>query len=181
MNRGVPPTDLKARTGEFTPPGITAHASANSRADAAVRASASTPGGVASALHMVTSVPARAHAPTTGCSCLARLGQHENRMVGLERQSPEVALDHLAGLLAIGGQDGLPVLFGNLLGQVVGGARLGADRDVRVGPDILDPLRFTAGGHQELGVADVDRDHGDLLRLLAAPLRHGECFAVGYA
>src|SRR5215211_3774660 len=23
MNRGVPPTDLKARTGEFTPPGVT--------------------------------------------------------------------------------------------------------------------------------------------------------------
>ncbi len=30
---GVPPTELKARTGEFTPPGITAQASANSWAD----------------------------------------------------------------------------------------------------------------------------------------------------
>src|ERR1700737_1250432 len=97
MNRGVPPTDLKARTGEFTPPGITAHASANSRADAAVRASASTPGGVGSALHMVTSVPARTQASTTGCSCLARLGQRENRMVGLERHSSEVAGAPLAG------------------------------------------------------------------------------------
>ena len=33
MKRGVPPTELKARTGEFTPPGITAHASVNSLAD----------------------------------------------------------------------------------------------------------------------------------------------------
>src|ERR1700686_835045 len=73
MNRGVPPTDLKARTGEFTPPGITAHASANSRADAAVRASVSTPGCVGSALHMVTSVPARAHASTTGCCRISHL------------------------------------------------------------------------------------------------------------
>src|ERR1700676_2385963 len=103
MNRGVPPTDVKARTGEFTPPGITAHASANSRADAAVRASASTPGCVDSALHMVTSVPARARASTTGCSGLLRPRQRENRMVGLERQSPEVAVDHLAGFLAISG------------------------------------------------------------------------------
>src|SRR5664279_2122793 len=32
MNRGVPPTDRKARTGEFTPPGVTARARANSAA-----------------------------------------------------------------------------------------------------------------------------------------------------
>src|ERR1700693_2493765 len=73
MNRGVPPTDLKAVTVEFTLPGITAHASANSRADAAVRASVSTPGCVGSALHMVTSVPARAHASTTGCCRISHL------------------------------------------------------------------------------------------------------------
>src|SRR5512134_1072447 len=30
MNSGVPPTDRKARTGEFTPPGIRVFASANS-------------------------------------------------------------------------------------------------------------------------------------------------------
>src|SRR5882724_4803719 len=29
MNRGVPPTDWKARTGEFTPPGVTALARSN--------------------------------------------------------------------------------------------------------------------------------------------------------
>ena len=33
MNRGVPPTEVKARTGEFTPPGMTAQASANSFAE----------------------------------------------------------------------------------------------------------------------------------------------------
>jgi hypothetical protein len=33
MNRGVPPTAVKARTGEFTPPGITAHASSKSLAE----------------------------------------------------------------------------------------------------------------------------------------------------
>jgi hypothetical protein len=36
MNRGVPPTALKARTGEFTPPGVTAWARANRAADSAV-------------------------------------------------------------------------------------------------------------------------------------------------
>ena len=36
MNRGVPPTALNARTGEFTPPGVTRWARANHSADAAV-------------------------------------------------------------------------------------------------------------------------------------------------
>src|ERR1700724_4499715 len=103
MNRGVPPTDLKARPGEFSPPGITAHAWANSRADAAVRASVSTPGCVGSALHMVTSVPARAHASTTGCSGLLRPGQREHGMAGLERKPPEEAVLHLAGFLCLTG------------------------------------------------------------------------------
>ena len=31
MNRGVPPTPRKARTGEFTPPGMTSCARANKR------------------------------------------------------------------------------------------------------------------------------------------------------
>ena len=35
MKRGVPPTALKARTGEFTPPGVTAFARAKSASDAA--------------------------------------------------------------------------------------------------------------------------------------------------
>src|SRR6185437_2914901 len=33
MNRGVPPTEWKARTGEFTPPGVTRCARANSSAE----------------------------------------------------------------------------------------------------------------------------------------------------
>ena len=33
MKRGVPPTARKARTGEFTPPGVTAQARANSASD----------------------------------------------------------------------------------------------------------------------------------------------------
>ena len=33
MKRGVPPTAWKARTGEFTPPGVTAHARAKSASD----------------------------------------------------------------------------------------------------------------------------------------------------
>ena len=33
MKRGVPPTALKARTGEFTPPGIRRSARANSSSD----------------------------------------------------------------------------------------------------------------------------------------------------
>ena len=45
MKRGVPPTALNARTGELTPPGMTAQASSNSFADRSV-------------LHMAYSVPA---------------------------------------------------------------------------------------------------------------------------
>ncbi|PQM47025.1 hypothetical protein C1Y40_02807 [Mycobacterium talmoniae] len=48
MKRGVPPTAEKARTGEFTPPGMTAQASSNSRAEVAVAWSTC----------MATSVPA---------------------------------------------------------------------------------------------------------------------------
>jgi hypothetical protein len=33
MNRGVPPTARKARTGEFTPPGVTSRARSNQAAD----------------------------------------------------------------------------------------------------------------------------------------------------
>src|SRR5690349_10797803 len=36
MNRGVPPTPRKARTGEFTPPGVTCCARANSASDLAL-------------------------------------------------------------------------------------------------------------------------------------------------
>ena len=36
MNRGVPPTALNARTGEFTPPGVTASARSKRAADWAV-------------------------------------------------------------------------------------------------------------------------------------------------
>ena len=36
MKRGVPPTEVNARTGEFTPPGMTVDASANSFAEASV-------------------------------------------------------------------------------------------------------------------------------------------------
>src|SRR5690349_13252913 len=36
MKRGVPPTEVNARTGELTPPGMTADASAKRRADTSV-------------------------------------------------------------------------------------------------------------------------------------------------
>src|SRR4029079_934321 len=39
MKRGVPPTALNARTGEFTPPGVTARARSNRASDADVRRS----------------------------------------------------------------------------------------------------------------------------------------------
>jgi hypothetical protein len=56
MKRGVPPTALKARTGEFTPPGMTAQALSNSFAEMAVPDTS-------------TSVPAAGTGFTTGCSC----------------------------------------------------------------------------------------------------------------
>ena len=40
MNNGVPPTERKARTGEFTPPGITFFAARNSFSDCFVRSRA---------------------------------------------------------------------------------------------------------------------------------------------
>ena len=46
MNRGVPPTAENARTGEFTPPGIAAHALSNRRREFSVRAAVSGPDGI---------------------------------------------------------------------------------------------------------------------------------------
>src|SRR4051812_38824768 len=113
MNRGVPPTELKALTGEFTPPGMTVHASAKSFADTSVR-------------DMATSVPAGHKPSTTGCRsdrsphpqppsarllytnveklcqqpCARRasaLRRHdENGVIGLVGQLAEVALDGAA-------------------------------------------------------------------------------------
>src|ERR1700678_3639191 len=57
MKRGVPPTALNARTGEFTPPGMTAQASSNSFDETSVCT--------------CSSVPAAGSSPTTGCSCCA--------------------------------------------------------------------------------------------------------------
>src|SRR5690625_3517950 len=66
MNRGVPPTAANARTGEFTPPGVTAQACSNNRADAA----AAVP---VCPVCMATSVPAGQNVSTTGCSWCAGL------------------------------------------------------------------------------------------------------------
>src|ERR1700758_785409 len=123
MNRGVPPTDLNARTGELTPPGITPHASANSRADMAVRASPF-PRGICSALHMTNSVPARDQMSTTGCSGSAGLRQREHRVVGLVGQFPEVNLDGPPALLAVRGKNALAVLLRDLSGDIACAARL---------------------------------------------------------
>src|SRR5690242_2780937 len=134
MNRGVPPTEEKALTGEFTPPGMTAHASAKSFADRSVRG-------------MTTSVPARRNGSTTGCSRSSLRRDDKHRMIGLARQPFEVALDGAAGLLPVGGEDGLTILLGDLPRDVC----RRADGHVRVGAHILHPFGFTAGGDQVLG------------------------------
>src|SRR3954454_15061963 len=59
MNRGVPPTALKARTGEFTPPGVTARARSNSAAE---RAGPADDGAVTGSLS-----PSGPTGPTRGC------------------------------------------------------------------------------------------------------------------
>src|ERR1700761_356192 len=99
MNRGVPPTEEKALTGELTPPGMTAHASAKSFAETSVPC-------------MTTSVPARGKAATTGCSGLARGRDDEHGVIGLAGQPLEVAVDGAARLLAVGGEHGLAGVFG---------------------------------------------------------------------
>ncbi|COZ80967.1 Uncharacterised protein [Mycobacterium tuberculosis] len=68
MKRGVPPTAVNARTGEFTPPGMTLHAASNSCAD--VRAAPLTREVACSVLPMTTSVPACPGRSTTGCKSL---------------------------------------------------------------------------------------------------------------
>src|SRR3954453_9585539 len=157
MNRGVPPTEENALTGEFTPPGMTAHASANSFADRSVR-------------DMTTSVPARPKSSTTGCSGSALRRDDEHRVVGLARQLLEVAIDGAARFLAVCSQDRLAILLRDFPGDVC----RRPDRHVRVGPDVLHPLGFTAGGDQVLGATDVDGYHRNFLRLLAAPPGHGQ-------
>src|SRR6476469_5575285 len=167
MNRGVPPTEEKALTGELTPPGMTAHASAKSAAEAAVDNEVRC---------MTTSVPARPDWSTTGCSGSALRGDDEHRVVGLPRQPLEVAVDGAAGLLTVGGEDRLSVLFGDLPRDVCGRA----DRHVRVGADVLHPLGFAAGGDQVLGTGDVDGDHGHLLPLLATAPGQGQLLGIAH-
>src|SRR5262249_40901136 len=167
MNLGVPPTEEKALTGEFTPPGMTAHASAKSAAEAATDNGAQV---------MTTSVPARSNASTTGCSGSALAGDDEHRVVGLARQPAEVAFDGAAGLLAIGGEHRLTVLFGDFPRDVC----RRPDRRVRVGAQVLHPFGFAARGHQVSGAADVDRYHWDLLWLLAAAPGHGQLLGVAH-
>src|SRR5262245_65330923 len=138
MNRGVPPTDEKALTGEFTPPGMTAHASANSVAEAATDDRVR---------FMTTSVPAQSNASTTGCSGSAFGGDDEHRVVGLAGQLAEVAFDGAAGFLAVGGEHRLTVLFGDLPRDVC----RRPDRRVGVGAQGLYQLGLAEGSHEDIG------------------------------
>src|ERR1700756_4768792 len=85
MKRGVPPTAVKARTGEFTPPGMTAQASSNRAAEVLTAAAAW------SVLPMTTSVPACSRRSTTGCKSWLR----HNRLVTRET-AVELALARVA-------------------------------------------------------------------------------------
>src|SRR5712675_937353 len=150
MNRGVPPTEEKALTGEFTPPGMTAHASANSAAEAA------TDNGVRC---MTTSVPARAKPSTTGCSGSGLGGQREDRVIGVVRKLAPVALDDLARERAVDSQDRRPLLDGNLRRDVL----LLADGHIGDGADVFHPLRLTAGGHEVLHPVHLRHHYRNLL------------------
>src|SRR5258708_5647361 len=163
MNRGVPPTELNALTGEFTPPGMTAHASAKSAAEAA------TDNGVRC---MSTSVPAPPKASTTGCSGSALCGQHEDRVIGVAGQLAPIALDDLAGERTVDSQDRRPLLDRDLGCDV----RLVTDFDNRDGADVFHPLGLAAGGDQVLHPVDFGHDYRNFLRLLADTLGHGQGF-----
>src|SRR6478609_4668737 len=63
MNRGVPPTEWKARTGELTPPGMTRSALSKSWAERDACTSGSPEETVTA-----SSVPVLSNLPTTGCS-----------------------------------------------------------------------------------------------------------------
>src|SRR5258708_19074145 len=163
MNLGVPPTEEKALTGEFTPPGMRAHASSKSAAEAA------TDNGVRC---MTTSVPARQKASTTGCSGdrsptaptrreSALGGQREDRVIGVVRKLAPIALDDLAGLGPVGGDNRPALLHRDLRRDVL----LVTDRDIRDCADVFHPLRLAAGRHQVLDTADLRNDHPTSLRL----------------
>ena len=96
-------------------------------------------------------------------------------MVGRIGQLAEVALDDLAGFERVRVNDRLSVLDRRFVGEVFGGAGFGGERDVRIVPQVLHPLGFTAGGHQIFHAVDVDRGDGDFLRLLACALDDGQC------
>src|SRR5262245_64324408 len=138
MNLGVPPTEEKALTGEFTPPGMTAHASAKSAAEAATDNGAQV---------MTTSVPARSNASTTGCSGSALGRDDEHRVVGLAGQLAEVAFDGAAGFLAVGGEHRLKVLFGDLPRDVW----RRPDLRVGVGATVIYTLGLAEGSHEDIG------------------------------
>ena len=68
MNRGVPPTPMKLRAGELTPPGISSCEHANNSADARVVTAAAT---VTLFAPLSRSAPHQARSPnmaSTGCS-----------------------------------------------------------------------------------------------------------------
>src|ERR1700682_5093890 len=168
MNRGVPPTDEKALTGEFTPPGMTAHASASSAAEAAAD------DGVRC---MTTSVPARAKPSTTGCSGSALGGQREDRVIGVVRKLAPVAIDDLARERAVDSQHRRSLFDGNLRRDVL----LLADRHIGDCTDVFHPLRLTASGDEVLHPVYLRDDYRDLLGLLADALGHGQCHAAANA
>src|SRR6185312_4537155 len=71
---------------------------------------------------------------------LAARRQLEDGMVGLVRQAAKVAVDGFSGFLAVSGEDCLPVLYRDFLGEVPRDATFVTDRDVRVRSDIPHPL-----------------------------------------
>src|SRR5246500_4905047 len=85
MKRGVPPTAVKARTGEFTPPGMTAQASSNRAAEVLTAAAAW------SVLPMTTSVPASMRRSTTGCKSRLRHNRLVTRQMAVDVASAKVA------------------------------------------------------------------------------------------
>jgi hypothetical protein len=91
-------------------------------------------------------------------------------MVGWVGQLAEVTLADLASLFLVGVQDRRPVLDRRFGGNVLHGARLGGERDVRIDSDVLHPLGLTTSGHQIFHVVDFDGGDGDFLRLHAGAL-----------
>ena len=202
MKRGVPPTARKARTGEFTPPGMTLQRFLSNRACAFVRhrGVVSGHGAGSSAIRWPRRRPRRSirlrrarrlrlprpSSPSGGMRPEETVGHHvahagaKARVEGLVEEGQGLA--HGGVQLDAGGQEGRERGRERVTGTDEGGFEalelLAGDGALRVGENVVEELvRKGHARHEHVARAVLGRCHGDLARrrrALAAPLGQQE-------